>query len=272
MIALSFILDLSSILTWWKSLSLPTKTNMWSTRSVFSYHQSSVSFSILQDTLGFRSHCSQVVPLGCPFLHNLFSLLNYSNLSSHGRRIWISHAAKIDLQWWQHFLSSWFAITMIQPSQINHDVATDVNGLKGIDDMHKRCMFSECMPTWHWSKHINFREMLAILHGFLLWHNLWANRQVHIIFNSSVIVDAINKHSIKSPVIRSLRSILLITAVFDINLIAFWILSQENIVTDAVSHFDFKKLAELGFQMSSPDHQNLSMSSLHQKLHSFFTT
>ena len=114
--------------------------------------------------------------------------------------------------------------------------------------------------------------MFAILHAFLLWHNLWANRRVHIASNSSVIVDAINKHSIKGPAIRPLQSILLIAAVFDIDLMAFWIPSEENIVADAVSRFDFKKLAELGFQMSSPDHPNPSMSSLHQKLHSFFTT
>src|SRR6266496_5049378 len=114
--------------------------------------------------------------------------------------------------------------------------------------------------------------MFAILHTFLLWHNLLANERVHIASNSSIIVNAINKHSIKGPVIRPLQSIPLIAAVFDIDLMAFWIPSEENIVTDAVSHFDFKKLAELGFQMSSPDHHNPSMSSLHQKLHSFFTT
>src|SRR6266496_1238820 len=161
---------------------------------------------------------------------------------------------------------------MIQPSWINHDVATDASGLKGIGGVHKRCVFSECMPTRHRSKHINFREMFAILHAFLLWHNLWANGRVHIASDSSVIVDAINKHSIKGPAIRPLQSILLITAVFDINLMAFWIPSEENIVADAVSRFDFKKLAELGFQMSSPDHHNPSMSSLHQKLCFFFTT
>src|SRR5436190_6120897 len=38
MVVLSFILDLSSIPTRWKSLSLPTKNNARSTPSVFSYH------------------------------------------------------------------------------------------------------------------------------------------------------------------------------------------------------------------------------------------
>src|SRR6266496_943004 len=109
----------------------------------FLLSSSSVSFSILQETLDFLSHCCQVVPLRHPFLHNLFSLLNYGNLFSRNCRIWISHAAKIDLQWWQCFLSSWFATTMIQPSRINHDVAADASGLKGIGGMHKQCVFSE---------------------------------------------------------------------------------------------------------------------------------
>src|SRR5437773_7701500 len=113
--------------------------------------------------------------------------------------------------------------------------------------------------------------MFAILHAFLLWQDLWANGRAHIASDSSIIVDAINKYSINGPAIRPLQSILLIAAVFDIDLMAFWIPSEENIVADAVSHFDFKKLAELGFQMSSPDHPNPSMSSLHQKLRSFFT-
>ena len=232
----------------------------------------SVSFSVLQETLGFLSHCCQVVPLGRPFLRNLFSLLSYSNLSSRGRRIRISRAAKIDLQWWQRFLSSWSAISLIQPSRVNHDIATDASGLKGIGGVHKRCVFSERMPTRHRSKHINFKEMFAILHAFLLWHNLWANGRIRIASDSSVIVDAINKRSIKGPAIRPLQSILLVAAVLDIDLMAFWIPSEENMVADAASRFDFKKLAELGFQVSSPDHPNPSMSSLHQKLRSFFTT
>lgn len=231
----------------------------------------SVSLSVLQETLGFLSHCCQVVPLGRPFLRNLFSLLNYCNFSGHSRKIRISRAAKVDLQWWQRFLSSWSAISLIQPSRINHDVATDASGLKGIGGVHKRCVFAERMPTRHRSKHINFREMFAILHAFLLWHELWANGRVRIASDSGAIVDSINKRSIKGPAIRPLQSILLVAAVFDIDLMAFWIPSEENMVADAASRFDFKKLAELGLQVSSQDHPNPSMSSLHQKLRSFFT-
>ena len=35
----------------------------------------SITQSKLEEILSFLSHCCQVVPLGCPFLHQLFSLL-----------------------------------------------------------------------------------------------------------------------------------------------------------------------------------------------------
>jgi len=63
--------------------------------------------------------------------------------------------------------------------------------------------------------------MFAILHAFLLWHELWTNGRVRIASDSTAIVDAINKHSIKGPEINPLQSILLVAAIFDIELMAF---------------------------------------------------
>ena len=38
-----------------------------------------VMTATLDETLDFLSHCSQLIPLGRPFLHNLFSLLRHTN-------------------------------------------------------------------------------------------------------------------------------------------------------------------------------------------------
>src|SRR5208282_3142497 len=79
---------------------------------------------------------------------------------------------------------------------------------------------------------------------------------------------AINKHSIKDPAIVSLQRIFLIAAVYDIQILPFWIPSEENIVANAASRYDYKKLANLGLQIS---HNLPRPSQLRQKLHSFFT-
>ena len=67
---------------------------------------------------------------------------------------------------------------------------------------------------------------------------------------------------------------LLIVAIFDIEIIIFWISSEENIIADMTSRYNFKKLADLGFQDQINAIQNLSlmskMSILLQKLTSFY--
>ena len=73
---------------------------------------------------------------------------------------------------------------------------------------------------------------------------------VHIACDNSCVVDAFNKYSIKSPAIIPLQWIFLIVAIFDIQILPFWISSEENMVADAAFRFNYKKLANLGFQVS----------------------
>jgi hypothetical protein len=234
----------------------------------------SAHYTTLEQALGFLSHCCQVVPLGRPFLRNIFSLLRGKR-----RHIRLSRAAIKDLQWWQIFLSSWSTITVIQPSHLNHDAATDVSGLKGIGGVYKGQLFSERIPSRHREKHINFKEMFAILHAFVLWHEQWATGRVRLACDNSAVVDGIKKRSIDGPAITPLQTILLIAALFDIDLTVFWVPSEENIVADAASRHDFKKLANLGFQdqidtLRHGPHTIFStrMSTLRRKLHSCFIT
>jgi hypothetical protein len=149
------------------------------------------------------------------------------------------------------------------------DVATDASGEKGIGGVYNRQVFSERVPSQHRSKNIDWKEMFALLHAFLLWHEEWVGGTVRLACDNSGVVDAINKHSIKGPAILPLQRIFLIAAVFDIQILPFWIPSEENIIADAASRYDHKKLANLGLQVSL----NLPRpAALRRKLLSFFTT
>ena len=227
-----------------------------------------VTHAMLETTLGFLSHCCQVVPLGRPFLRNLFSQI-CRNSRSHLFRLRLTHDSRNDLRWWLQFLRSWSSISMIQLSRIFFDVATDASGAKGIGGIYNRIVFSERIPSRHKSKKIDWKEMFAVLHAFLLWHEAWRGGKVRLACDNSSIVDAINKHSIKGPAIILLQRIFLIAAVYDIQILPFWIPSEVNIVADAASRYDYKKLANLGLQVS---HNLPRPSQLRQKLHSFFTT
>ena len=57
-----------------------------------------IPFHELENLLGFLSFCCAVLPLGRPFLRNIFNLLDQK--TRHLMRIRITKAAKCDLQWW----------------------------------------------------------------------------------------------------------------------------------------------------------------------------
>ena len=235
---------------------------------------SSVSFAALEEILGFLSHCCQVVPLGRTFLRQLFRLLDRKTNRLPSRRSRITPAVRKDLRWWMYFLTSWSSVSIIQLSRVTHDVATDASGVKGIGGVYRRRLFSERIPSRHSTKHINWKEMFAILHAFILWHKEWAGGHVRLACDNKVAVSAINKRSVYGNAILPLQTILLIAAVFNIDLSAFWVPSGENIVADSASRHDFKKLADLGFQVSSLRVRTPATrtSTLRQKLYSFLTS
>lgn len=228
-----------------------------------------ITHTMLETTLGFLSHCTQVVPLGRPFLRNLFSQLCRSNNRRRFLRFRLTHESRNDLRWWLQFLLSWSAISMIQLSRTSFDVATDASGEKGIGGVYNRTVFSERIPSRHKSKEIDWKEMFAVLHAFLLWCDAWRGGRVRLACDNSSVVDAINKHSIKGPAIIPLQRIFLIAAVYDIDILPFWVPSTENNVADAASRHDHNRLADLGLQVS---HGLPRPSQLRQRLHSFFTT
>jgi hypothetical protein len=103
--------------------------------------------------------------------------------------------------------------------------------------------------------------MFAILYAFLLWHESWRAGLVRLACDNMSVMDAINKRSIKGETVHPLQSILLIAAIFDIDLFAFWIPSEENIVADAASRL------QVSHHSPAP-----SMSTLRRKLKSCFIT
>jgi len=80
--------------------------------------------------------------------------------------------------------------------------------------------------------------MFAVLHAFVLWHPRWVGGRLQLASDNSVVVGALSKHTVAGPAIRPLQTILLIAALFDIELVAFWIPSQANAVADAASRHD----------------------------------
>jgi len=92
-----------------------------------------ITQALFKDTLGFLSHCCQVISLSHLFLHQLYSLLKGR---SQYYCIHLNYKVKQDLRWWKLFLSSWSVISLIYLSHSVFNISTDAGSLKGIRDLY----------------------------------------------------------------------------------------------------------------------------------------
>ena len=211
-----------------------------------------ISAKSLETLLGFLSHCCEVIPIGRPFLRHLFNALSKAGSANTTvnpyRYARISWHAKCDSLWWLLFLRHWSCISVIQIKHPFHEIWTDASGSKGIGGIYLSHLFSAHVPRHHRRKHINWKEMYAVLYAFLLWHSNWENGELLVHCDNEAVVEAINKRSIRGPTITPLQTLLLIAALYNIAISAVWIPTASNSIADALSRHDFKRLANLGHQ------------------------
>ena len=227
--------------------------------------------------LGFLSFCARVVPLGRPFLRKLFNFAReLSHLSRPTTRRRLSTEAIRDLRWWLTLLSRWTGIRLIRQNRPIVHLYTDASGTKGIGGW---CpggnAFSTRISRRHRPKHINWKEAYAILFAFAKWGSSWKGRHITIMCDNFAIVNAINNRSIRGDAINPLQLLFLTAALYDIDISACWLSSEDNWIADSLSRFDFKRLAN--FQLDqlfdlSRREPGTPMFKLRQKLQDYFGT
>jgi hypothetical protein len=235
------------------------------------------SFKALRSMLGFLSFCARVVPLGRPFLRKLFNFAReLSLLSRPTTRRRLSAEAIQDLRWWLTLLSRWTGVRLIHQNRRIVHLYTDASGTKGIGGW---CpggnAFSTRVPRRHRTKHINWKEAYAVLFAFAKWGPSWEGQHITIMCDNSAIVDAINKRSIRGDAINPLQLLFLTAALYDIDMTACWLSSEDNWIADSLSRFDFKRLAN--FQLDrlldlSRREPGTPMFKLRQRLQDYFGT
>jgi RNase H./Reverse transcriptase (RNA-dependent DNA polymerase). len=211
----------------------------------------SATLKELEKLLGLLEFCGNVFPLGRPFLRHVWNMFRgvkfYYGTPRKTCRQRLTAAACHDLQWWQKFLPIWSGVSAIQMSRQLIHVSTDASGKKGIggawfEDMR---LFSTRLPRRHRPKHINWKEMTAIVYAFAEWSENWQHKKVLIFCDNQAVVSGVNKRTIRGTAIRPLQTLFLLAARRNIDVAAVWIPSQANTLADALSRFDKKRIADL---------------------------
>src|SRR5579859_4221235 len=203
-----------------------------------------VTHRTLEKLLGFLSFCARVVPLGRPFLCNLFNLLQrLSHLHPYAIHN-LSSAARRDLLWWMTLLPQWSGVLIITPTRPKVVVHTDTSSVKGIGGWWDSHAFSARMPRAYRTRLIDWKEAYAVLFAFAKWGEFWIGHTVVIMCDNSVVVTAINSKSVHGLAIDPLQLILLTAALYDIEVTSMWLSSKDNWIADALSRFDIDKVAD----------------------------
>jgi ribonuclease HI len=138
---------------------------------------------------------------------------------------------------------------MIQISRKRVYIATDASGTKGIggawlqDDNVK--IFSTRVNRRHRSKHINWKELFAIVYAFTSWSEQWGNKQVIVFCDNEAVVEGVNKRSIRGDAIHPLQTLFLLAAKRNIDVATVWVPSKANALADALSRFDRETVTNL---------------------------
>ena len=235
-----------------------------------------INHHTLEKLLGFLSFCAKVIPLGRPFLRNLFNLLKrLSHLHPQAIRS-LSSEARRDLLWWMTLLPQWSGVFLINPARRKTIIHTDVSGIKGIGGWWESQAFSTRVPRNHRGKLIDWKEAYAVVFAFAKWGHLWRGHTVIVMCDNAVVVNAINARSVRGQTIDPLQLLFLTAALHDTEIASNWLSSKDNWIADALSRFEFDKIADMFPQFqSSHSHRpcretGKPMSELRAKLRTFF--
>ena len=238
----------------------------------------SLSLTELQKITGYLNFVATVVPLGRTFLRRLYNMQLYFPSQSHRQRRRISSEAHKDL-------ASWLRVLKIEPVRSiltqRRQIVTmwsAASGSKGLGayyilggDKEPRVRnpqsavalahnpmpgmaFSISLPRYitHTCEHINTKEMRAVEQALLHWGKKWQGRKVIVHTHNRAVAYGIANRTNRGGSMVVLRRCLLLAAEHDIEVETEWISTTDNALADALSRFNFEKVADLAPQLLHP--------------------
>ena len=94
-------------------------------------------------------------------------------------------------------------------------------------------------------KHINVKEMIAILHALCLWRPRLATCDINLHCDNFAVVQGIIKSSIRGKAMEPLREVMMQIALHNITLKAIWIPTKNNFLADLLSRRKLETIANI---------------------------
>ena len=158
----------------------------------------------------------------------------------------IPSSAQADVRWWLVFSMMWNGVCLLSPSQPVVVIHTDVSGHKGLGGIHANQWFASCAPHRYHDHDIQFNELYMIIQAVIRWGDTWNNHHVNFYCDNQVVAIWINSGTARSPDSMALIHLLsMLAACLNFSYSSIWILTEDNMLADAASHFQYSCLFQL---------------------------
>lgn len=198
-------------------------------------HRCRASKKQLQSLAGLLNWAAQVVRGGKFFLRRILDALKCLKNGKH--KIKLSHAFKLDVQWWLTYLFRFNGVSYYNegPVQVAHaDASNNAAGIFWRGDWQYISWEKEWPRAQ--SLHINYKEVLAIVLAVKRWAPVWANSTVYIHTDSMVAKGILNKGRCHNDfVMEVLRNMFWLTVCFNVKLIFVHVPGVLNVIPDSIS-------------------------------------
>ena len=143
-----------------------------------------------------------------------------------------------DIQWWKEFMHFFNGMSLIinkGPDVIVHTDACDVGAGGYCEGDYFYCNWAVDWPEVQ-DRHINFKELAAVVLAAQRWGPLWANKHIVVLSDNSTTVACINHGSSRSVLLmKYLRYIFWLSAMFNFRLKAVHVPGEDNVLADRIS-------------------------------------
>lgn len=128
------------------------------------------------------------------------------------------------------------------------------NSRHNIPNIQPESAFSISLPRYlvRANEHINTKELRAVEQSLLYWGSRWRGKKIVMHIDNRAVVYGLQNLTMRGGSMDVLRRCLLLATNNDLEIEPRWIPTSENALADALSRFDYDRIANLAPQLVQP--------------------
>ena len=203
--------------------------------------------------VNFLFFCAKIVISERFFL--IFLYLTRNHTRSVNRACKLNDIMRVDLRWWQKFLSQWNDVKVLRTifSRSSSHIWTNVSNNWDINDFWFRAFDDESLENFNWrystryrNRHSNIqiKEMRTMLHVLRQWLSRFKNNKIIIHCDNQTVCFELVKSTIHDFAIIFFRDVIMLFAFHDILIEMKWLNSKFNHFADLLSRDEHDRIAD----------------------------